>query len=195
VGNGLIARYVYQFLLGTGWNIDTVYLYDLVSGDAEKFKDTVCRQDRHKHVVIAPDLHSLLKACDLILFTTTSAQPYVDDSTLFTHNPVVLHVSLRDIAPQLLLQANNIVDDIDHVMHADTSPHLAEKMAGNRNFVTGTLADLIKGRCRPDPARPTIFSPFGLGVLDLAIGKWVYDRAVIAGEHLPIEDFFCDLQR
>ena len=35
VGNGLIARYVYQFLLGTGWDIDTVYLYDLASGDAE----------------------------------------------------------------------------------------------------------------------------------------------------------------
>lgn len=195
VGTGLIARYVYRFLLGTGWDITTVHLYDLVAGEAEKFKRTVCDPGRHSAVLIASDLASLLEASDVILFTTTSLQPHVYDPRLFAHNPLVLHISLRDLAPQLLLQANNIVDDLDHVMHADTSPHLAEKLTGNRSFVTGTLVDVIKGRCRLDGSRPTIFSPFGLGVLDLAVGKWVYDRAVAAGKHLPIEDFFCDLQR
>lgn len=195
VGTGLIARYIYRFLLGTGWNISAVQLYDLVAEDATKFKTMVCKPDRHDHITVAPDLASLLKSCDLIVFTTTSGRPYVDDPQLFAHNPLVLHISLRDLAPQLLLLANNIVDDIDHVMNADTSPHLTEKQVGNRDFVTGTLADMITGRCRLDDSRPTIFSPFGLGVLDLAVGKWVYDRAVAAGEHLSIEGFFCDLQR
>jgi ornithine cyclodeaminase len=80
-------------------------------------------------------------------------------------------------------------------MNADTSPHLAEKIIGNRAFVTGTLTDVMKERCKLDPTRPTIFSPFGLGVLDLAVGKWIYDRAVAANEHLNIEEFFFDLQR
>jgi 2,3-diaminopropionate biosynthesis protein SbnB len=195
VGTGLIARYVYRFLLGTGWDIGAVHLYDLVEGEAEKFKDTVCEHRRHEQVLVASDLPSLLATSDLILFTTTSAQPHVNDPQLFAHNPMVLHISLRDLAPRMLLHANNIVDDIDHVMHADTSPHLTEKLTGNRDFVNGTLADVIRGRCRLDRSRPSIFSPFGLGVLDLAVGKWIYDRAMATGECLSIQDFFCDLQR
>ena len=58
----------------------------------------------------------------------------------------MLHVSLRDLAPQILLTATNIVDDIDHCLTANTSPHLAEQLTGNREFLHGTLGDVITGR-------------------------------------------------
>ncbi len=45
-------------------------------------------------------------------------------------------------------------------------------------------------RVARDPDRAAIFAPFGLGVLDLAVGKWVHDRAVAAGAGLPVPDFF-----
>jgi ornithine cyclodeaminase len=81
---------------------------------------------------------------------------------------VVLHISLRDLAPELLLSACNVVDDVEHVMHADPWAHLAEELSGSRDFVAGTLAEVILGRCPFDHCRPVIFSPFGLGLLDLA---------------------------
>ena len=80
-------------------------------------------------------------------------------------------------------------------MKAGTSPHLAEQASGGRDFVTGTLAQLIRGVCAVDRSKPIIFSPFGLGVLDLAIGKWVYDVARARGEHLPVDDFFYEMKR
>ena len=40
-----------------------------------------------------------------------------------------------------------------------------------------------------------IFSPFGLGVLDLAVGKYVYDQARAAGELGVVDDFFSELGR
>jgi N-[(2S)-2-amino-2-carboxyethyl]-L-glutamate dehydrogenase len=45
------------------------------------------------------------------------------------------------------------------------------------------------------PDRTVVFSPFGLGVLDLAVGKFVYDEIVRAGDLHVVEDFFTDLRR
>ena len=92
-------------------------------------------------------------------------------------------------------QSHNVVDDIEHVMKANTSPHLAEQKTGDRDFVTGTLADIINGRRSVDRTRPVIFSPFGLGILDLALGKWVYDEAVAAGQDVRLSDFFYEVAR
>jgi len=195
VGTGFIARYVYEFFMDTGWHFDEVQLYDTSAAEAEKFKRTACRPDKHRAVTIAPDVSHLLKACDLIVFTTVAGTPHIHDVGLFAHNPVVLHVSLRDLAPEILLASHNVVDDVEHVMKANTSPHLAEKKTGNRNFVTGTLADIITGRRSIDHSRPVIFSPFGLGVLDLAVGKWVYDHAVATGQDVRLSDFFYELVR
>ncbi len=43
--------------------------------------------------------------------------------------------------------------------------------------------------------RPVVFSPFGLGVLDLAVGKYVYDEVARSGELHVVDDFFHELRR
>src|SRR5258708_6990208 len=113
--------------------------------ESEKFRNTVCHPEHHRAVTVAPDAEQLVRACDLILFTTVAAAPHVTAPALFEHNPVVLHISLRDLAPQIPLASQNVVDDVGHVMKANTSPHLAEQQAGNRDFVTGTLAEIMLG--------------------------------------------------
>ena len=195
VGTGFIARYVYDFLVDTGWTIDEVRLHDRSPLESEKFRNTACRLDQHRTVTVVPDVAQLVKACDLILFTTVASTPHITDAALFEHNPLVLHVSLRDLAPEILLRSQNVVDDVEHVMKANTSPHLAEQKTGNRDFVTGTLADVITGRRLVNGGRPVIFSPFGMGILDLALGKWVYDQAVASGQNLSLPDFFYETVR
>ncbi|HSN99011.1 MAG TPA: hypothetical protein VLS89_12020 [Candidatus Nanopelagicales bacterium] len=141
------------------------------------------------------DRDALLRASDLIVLTTVAATPHILDGSLLAHNPLVLNISLRDLAPEILLGAHNIVDDVEHVMQANSSPHLAEQLSGGRAFVNGTLAALMTGACAVDRSKPIVFSPFGLGILDLAVGKWIHDLAVEAGEAIEIEHFFHDLTR
>jgi len=195
VGTGFIARYVYEFLVETGWMIEEVRLYDRSPLESQKFRSTACRLEQHRAVTIAPGVAEVVNACDLILFTTVASTPHVADPALFDHNPLVLHISLRDLAPEILLKSQNVVDDVEHVMKANTSPHLAEQKMGNRDFVTGTLADIMTGRRSVDHSRPVIFSPFGMGILDLAVGKWVYEQAVASGRETRFSDFFYETVR
>ena len=181
--------------MGTGWKIDNIRLFDVIQSQAESFGDSVCDRWRHCSVRVAPDIDSAIRASDLILFSTVASEPFVHDVKLFEHRPTVLHISLRDLAPEIILESCNIVDDVDHVLCANTSPHLAEKVTGHRNFIRGTLAEVIEARCEPDQSKPVIFSPFGLGVLDLAVGKWIYDQAIARSEHILVDEFFYDMHR
>ena len=80
-------------------------------------------------------------------------------------------------------------------MDFDWAPHLAEQLTGRRDFLDGTLGDVMAGLVTVPAGRPVIFSPFGLGVLDLAVGKYVYDEVARAGNLQVIDGFFAELRR
>ena len=89
---------------------------------------------------------ALIRSSDLVVFATVAAEPHVHEVSWFAHHPVVLHVSLRDLAPQILLASTNVVDDVEHCLKANTSPHLVEQLTGSRDFLAGTLDEVMAGR-------------------------------------------------
>jgi N-[(2S)-2-amino-2-carboxyethyl]-L-glutamate dehydrogenase len=194
-GAGLIARYVHTFLTGTGWSFDRVGVHDLAPDSAAGFCGYLARSGTGGRVTVHEDPEQLIRSSDMVVFATIAGRPHVSDRTWFEHNPLVLHVSLRDLAPEIILSSTNVLDDVEHCLKADTSPHLAEQLTGNRDFVLGTLDDVMGGRVTMPPDRPVVFSPFGLGVLDLAVGKYVYDRVAANGGLNVVDDFFHEMRR
>jgi 2,3-diaminopropionate biosynthesis protein SbnB len=195
VGVGLIARYIHMFLAGTGWSFDEVGVCDLSADSAAGFGGYLEQVGTAGRVMVHDSAEELIAASDLVVFATVAAQPHISDVSWFLHNPLILHISLRDLAPEVLLASSNVVDDVGHCLKADTSPHLVEQLTGNREFLLGTLDEVMAGRVSVPADRPVIFSPFGLGVLDLAVGKYVYDKVVAAGDLHVIDDFFHELRR
>src|SRR5829696_9689812 len=195
VGGGLIARYIHTFLTGTGWSFDEIGIHDLSADSAAGFRGFLDQLGTAGRVTVHDSAENLIRSSDLVVFATVAAEPHVSDPSWFQHNPLVLHVSLRDLAPEILLGSTNVVDDVEHCLKANTSPHLAEQLTGNRDFLLGTLDDVMAGRVTVPTDRPLVFSPFGLGVLDLAVGKYVYDKVVSSGDLHIIDDFFHELRR
>ncbi|MEU7304332.1 2,3-diaminopropionate biosynthesis protein SbnB [Streptomyces sp. NPDC007206] len=194
-GTGLIARCIHTFLVGTGWAFEAVGVHDVSADSAAGFRGYLSQAGTTAPVTVHDSAEDLVRSCDLVVFATVAGRPHVTDPAWFRHNPLVLHVSLRDLAPEILLGSANFVDDVEHCLKADTSPHLAEQLTGNRDFLTGTLSDVMAGRVTPPADRPVVFSPFGLGVLDLAVGRYVYDEVSRAGGLRVIDDFFHELRR
>jgi 2,3-diaminopropionate biosynthesis protein SbnB len=196
IGTGLIARYVHACLSGIGWTFDEIGVHDINPDHAAGFCSYLRRTDGAAGRVVQHErVEELIRRCDLIVTATVASTPHIDQPAWFAHNPLVLHISLRDVSAEVVLAAANVVDDVEHCLKAGTSVHLTEQRVGHRAFLTGTLADVLAGRVRPPADRPVIFSPFGLGVLDLAVGRFVYDEVRRAGQLAVIENFFFDLNR
>jgi ornithine cyclodeaminase len=195
VGTGLIARYVHTFLARTGWSFDAIGVHDLSPDSAAGFRGYLERSGGTGTVTVHDTAEELIRSSDLIVFATVASRPHVTDRSWFDHAPLVLHVSLRDLAPEILLDAVNVVDDVEHCLKADTSPHLVEQVTGSRDFLAGTLDDVLAGRVAVPPDRTIVFSPFGLGVLDLAVGDFVYREVARSGRLHVVDDFFAELSR
>ena len=127
----------------------------------------------------------------LPVLAAAALTPHIGELHECPQGSAILHVSLRDLTPEVILSCDNVVDDIDHVCRAQTSVHLAEQRVGHRKFIRCTLADILRDRA---PARNgsetfSVFSPFGLGVLDLAVAKLVRDLALEQGLETVIGSF------
>lgn len=194
VGAGMISRYVYEYLVGSDWPLKQIHVYDLNTAYAEEFATHVRDTSPACTVTVHDSAENLIRASGLVVFATVAATPHVSEATSFAHNPLVLHLSLRDLAPDVLLDAVNIVDDVDHALRAKTSLQLAEEQVGDTSFVAGTLHDVLTGWRVPED-RPVVFSPFGLGVLDIALAKYVYDTIEANGELNFVDGFFYELRR
>ncbi|GAA5039842.1 ornithine cyclodeaminase [Thermocatellispora tengchongensis] len=191
IGAGVIARNVCDYLHAAGVRPDGYLVHDLheESGDALVGH---LRRELGADASFTPDLDAAL-AAGTVVFTTTASVPYVH--TPFKPGQVVLNISLRDISPEVICESANILDDVDHCLNANTSPHLAEQATGNRDFITGTLADVLDGTVALGGDRPVIFSPFGLGVLDIAVGAYALEQARQAGTAVAVPGFFAETRR
>ncbi|WP_195757177.1 2,3-diaminopropionate biosynthesis protein SbnB [Pseudomonas syringae] len=191
VGAGFIARTILDMFVSDGWSMDAVSVFD-------QHEDSMLALIKHAagcHQLRceAADLHDCLQA-DVVVFATTAPSPYVLEP-IFRPGQLLLNISLRDLGPEVVAQANNILDDVEHCLKAQTSPDLAVQQYRDRSFITGTLAQLMTGQVELAPDRPSIFSPFGLGVLDLAVGQRLYKQALAEGSALPVPRFFHESSR
>jgi N-[(2S)-2-amino-2-carboxyethyl]-L-glutamate dehydrogenase len=185
IGAGIIGRSIFETFLIDGRQFDRILVHDIDHKSSEAFVNHI----RYRQRVAKSVSQEAALSSTILVFATNAGVPYIT-ATSFNQSQIILNISLRDIGVDSILSANNVFDDVEHCLKANTSPHLAELKSGGRQFVTGTLAQLMRNQISLDPHKSTIYSPFGMGILDLTLGKAIYDIAIAEGYAMTIPNFY-----
>ncbi|MEV7439353.1 2,3-diaminopropionate biosynthesis protein SbnB [Streptomyces griseoviridis] len=190
IGCGVINLEILRFLAAALPGLCEAALYDTDPERAEAFADSCAEAAPEVKAHLVTDLAAALGEHRLVSLATTAATPHMD-LTACGPDTTVLHVSLRDLTAGAILGAVNVVDDTDHVCRERTSLDLAQQATGDREFVAAEIGALLRGTAtlRRVPERPVVYSPFGLGVLDIALAEYVREEAERRGLGVLVEDF------
>ncbi len=190
IGCGRINFEILRFLLAVGPAVSSVVVFDQDPARSEAFAQRSAEVEPGLSISVVDAATTVLSACSLVSFATTAVTPWVPDLSACPAGATILHVSLRDIAPDAILSADNVADDVEHVNAARTSVHLAAQQIGHSDFVRTSIGDVLLGRSAPRTGdrRPVIFSPFGLGTLDMALAGLVLTH--VEADSLRLKDFW-----
>lgn len=190
IGCGLINAEILRFLR-TAFAPRTVVLFDKEPEKAAGFAERVRGFLSGAQVVVAEEATDVLRAAPLVSIATTASEPHIESLSRCPAGATILHISLRDLSVSSILSSDNVVDDVDHVCRARTSVHLAEEATGSRDFIRCNLGEILLGEkpSRRDLSSTVVFSPFGLGILDLAVGRLVCHLAAERGIGTRIGSF------
>lgn len=188
IGCGPIAGAVMRYLAVAVPGAIELNAFDTVAERAQRF--VADYEPSMLRARVASTMEDAIVHSDVVIFATTASAPYLEDPHLLDGCRLVLHVSLRDIGEGVIGRYFNVVDDEDHVLREQTSIHRCSIANPHRRVVDAELGDLLWGG-KPCPASGTIvFSPFGLGILDIALAKSLLEQALASGRATSIEGFF-----
>lgn len=107
-GAGLIARYVHTYLAAAGLELAEIAVHDHLEEHARAFMSYQERFDVDCPARVCGVAESLVRSADVVVFATTAGTPHMHDPEWFSHNPLVLHLSLRDLASEVVLRCENV---------------------------------------------------------------------------------------
>jgi 2,3-diaminopropionate biosynthesis protein SbnB len=189
IGCGVINFEVVRFVTAA-LPVSRITVCDLSRARATAFAERCATIAPGVPIGFAVDTIEAVTGHNLVSIATTAVEPHMGLSTAGP-DTVVLHLSLRDLYPDTVLSSVNVVDDPDHVCRERTSLHLAEQLTAGRRFINASIGALLRGKAQlpQDSSKPIVYSPFGLGMLDIALAEFVRSQAADQGLGTIIDGF------
>ncbi|HUJ09752.1 MAG TPA: 2,3-diaminopropionate biosynthesis protein SbnB [Verrucomicrobiae bacterium] len=174
MGWGPIGQHHYKMVCDTLKDkIAKIYLYDLRGIKPE----TITGPYKDK-TVVAKNWQEAYRDADIFITCTVSKAPYVDEKP--KAGSLQLNCSLRDYKTNILDYTKNIiVDDWEEVCREKTDIEMMHKERGLQAKDTKSIVDVVCKNCMASYPKDeaVMFNPMGMGVFDIATGRYYLDIA------------------
>ena len=153
--------------------IAKIYLYDL----REIKPETITGPYKDK-TVVAKSWQEAYRDADIFITCTVSKAPYIDEKP--KAGSLQLNCSLRDYKVSILDHTKAIiVDDWEEVCREKTDIEMMHKERGLKEEDTKSIVDVVCNNCmaRYPKDEAVMFNPMGMGVFDIATGRYYLDIA------------------
>ncbi|GCE14522.1 ornithine cyclodeaminase [Tengunoibacter tsumagoiensis] len=204
IGAGVLAQAHIELLVKRLPTLQKIALFDLDAQRSQHFAQGIAGL-LHEHQVTFEQSASAQMAiaeAELVIPVTTTTTGYIPYQWL-SPGTIVVNVSLDDILPDVVLQADAVIVDDWHLVKSDHRRLLgrmyrAGQLIGpddseqeQRPFsrkIDAQLGDLITGKRigRRTPEEILLVNPFGLAIEDIALAARIYQEAVRQGKGLQL---------
>ncbi|MCM3630498.1 2,3-diaminopropionate biosynthesis protein SbnB [Paenibacillus glycanilyticus] len=176
IGMGPIGRMHVHMLNGLlGDRISGITAFDRRNVDVEEWLNGV---PAVIPVEKAASWQEAYRAADVVFTCTAAPERYIDEAA--KPDAILMHVSLRDYELDALANVGTIiVDSWEEICRADTDTERLHLYAGLQASDTITLAEAMSLPREQliRPARPTLFTPMGLAIFDVAVAAHYAEAA------------------
>jgi ornithine cyclodeaminase/alanine dehydrogenase len=159
--------------------IQEVWVYDKLPVAAEQYA-TDMSLAHNLHVTVARTAQDAVEGADIIVTATPSDEPIVQFKWIKKGSVSISLGSYQEFDDQTPLASDKVyVDSWDQCQHRGELAHLVGTGAFTRENLYGEIGDYLVGQVagRESDSETILVVPIGLGSLDIAIGKRVYDKA------------------
>ena len=167
----------------------SLLVFDNDATRAVSFTRQVSERFPRLQLSIAGSIGVLFASCKLVTIATGARQPYIGVDARYLPGATLLQLSRRDLSPEVMLMSRNVVDDAEAQCADDGSLQQAERMIGNRDFISCRLDDvLLKGaQPRRSLSERLIYTGQGHECLDVAVAQLVAAHAPATGAGVRIK--------
>jgi N-[(2S)-2-amino-2-carboxyethyl]-L-glutamate dehydrogenase len=195
VGAGAQARAHLKLLAERLPSLEEARLFDVEPERAAALAARA-RELLGERVGVAGSAREAIEAADLVVTVTTTTGGYLEPEWLDAGS-VLVHVSLDDALPELVLEADRLFVDDWSLVRADdrrllgrmwregllAEPGATDEAASGRRRVDGEIGEVLVG-AKPGRLREedvVFVNPFGMAIEDVALAATVYEQARRAG--------------
>jgi ornithine cyclodeaminase len=192
IGAGVIAQMHIELMLKTLPQLQVLHLYDIDRQRLDQLCASLAPQLEERQIAyeIVKTPQQAIQPAQLIIPATTTTEGYIRYAWL-QPGAIVVNVSLDDVLPEVVWQADTIVVD-DWMLVKNDPRRLLGRMyrrgevigpddpvpAGSAHYrrIDAQLGDLVLGtrQGRRSPQDIILINPFGLAIEDVAVASQVY---------------------
>ncbi len=196
IGAGILAQAHISLLAKRLPALRQVWLFDTERARAEALQQRLAPmlQERAVTFQLAASAEEAIRRAQLVIPVTTVTQGYIP-FTWLQPGTIIVNISLDDVLPDVVLQADKVIVDDWHLVQSDSRrllgrmyrdgqvvgpDDLPQEGRGDSRRINAQLGDLVLGRRsgREHEDEIILVNPFGLAIEDMACATRVYQKAL-----------------